>query len=385
MLVNEAASAVQRVSRMQPAVEATQPPAPGGDAASGLLSIADVERETGLSKDTLRMWERRYGFPLPLRDRIGERRYGLGDVQRLRLIKRLLDTGHRPGRVVALSQLELEVLGENDSRPRAGARHAGAGNESTPRKRPQGSAIPVRGGGPLDARWMAWVQGNQPEALRQAMHKHLLERGLVATVEELIAPLSVQVGEAWLAGRLTVFQEHLFSEVVQTVCREALTVVDVAHAVPPRVLLTTLAGERHSLGLLVAECFLALEGCERLALGPATPLDEIIEATRQLSPDVIALSVSAHAAPRAVLTDLRYLRERLGSSIEIWAGGNLPVLHRKPLGEGIVALRRAADIGAQVARWREGHADANGSKSRSEPRTGTTKRSKTAPDGARGV
>ena len=33
-----------------------------------LLSIAAVERDTGLSKDTLRVWERRYGFPSPGRD-----------------------------------------------------------------------------------------------------------------------------------------------------------------------------------------------------------------------------------------------------------------------------------------------------------------------------
>ena len=38
-------------------------------------SIADVERETGLGKDALRVWERRYGFPVPLRDRLGERVY----------------------------------------------------------------------------------------------------------------------------------------------------------------------------------------------------------------------------------------------------------------------------------------------------------------------
>ncbi|MET1081887.1 MAG: MerR family transcriptional regulator, partial [Burkholderiales bacterium] len=29
------------------------------------VSIATVERDTGLSKDTLRMWERRYQFPRP--------------------------------------------------------------------------------------------------------------------------------------------------------------------------------------------------------------------------------------------------------------------------------------------------------------------------------
>ena len=33
-----------------------------------LLAIGAVERDTGLSKDILRMWERRYGFPRPERD-----------------------------------------------------------------------------------------------------------------------------------------------------------------------------------------------------------------------------------------------------------------------------------------------------------------------------
>ncbi len=42
-----------------------------------ILNISAVERETGLSKDVLRMWERRYGFPKPPRDDNGERQYTL--------------------------------------------------------------------------------------------------------------------------------------------------------------------------------------------------------------------------------------------------------------------------------------------------------------------
>jgi len=42
---------------------------------STLLSISAVERETGLSKDVLRKWESRYGFPSPERDAVGERAY----------------------------------------------------------------------------------------------------------------------------------------------------------------------------------------------------------------------------------------------------------------------------------------------------------------------
>ena len=40
-----------------------------------LVSIRVVERETGLSKDVLRIWEKRYGFPLPERTELGERLY----------------------------------------------------------------------------------------------------------------------------------------------------------------------------------------------------------------------------------------------------------------------------------------------------------------------
>ena len=44
------------------------------------LSIAALELETGIAKDTLRVWERRYGFPQPQRDEFGERIYPLEQV-----------------------------------------------------------------------------------------------------------------------------------------------------------------------------------------------------------------------------------------------------------------------------------------------------------------
>ena len=55
------------------------------------LSIAAVERETGLAKDTLRVWEKRYGFPAPLRDAAGDRLYPSAQVVQLKLIRRLSD------------------------------------------------------------------------------------------------------------------------------------------------------------------------------------------------------------------------------------------------------------------------------------------------------
>src|ERR1700730_11838417 len=88
--------------------------------ARGSLGIAAVERDTGLSKDTLRVWERRYRFPLPSRDVSGERVYSRQDVEKLRVLKRLLDQGHRPGKVIGVGLGQPERLGGWANPPRGG-------------------------------------------------------------------------------------------------------------------------------------------------------------------------------------------------------------------------------------------------------------------------
>src|SRR5690349_20157754 len=75
-------------------------------------SIGAVERDTGVPKDTLRIWERRYGFPHPQRDIYGERQFSTEQVEKLRLIKRLLDRGHRPRKIIPLDIAELIRLAE---------------------------------------------------------------------------------------------------------------------------------------------------------------------------------------------------------------------------------------------------------------------------------
>ena len=82
------------------------------DSLDAVLDISAVERETGLSKDVLRMWERRYGFPKPGRDDNGERQYAAGEVTKLRTIKRLMDVGMRPGKIVGCTPAELTALAE---------------------------------------------------------------------------------------------------------------------------------------------------------------------------------------------------------------------------------------------------------------------------------
>lgn len=294
-------------------------------------SISDVERETGVPKETLRVWERRYNFPQPERDGNGERMYPLEQVARLRVVKRLLDMGYRPGKIMQLSTEELSNM----------ASKSGTGS------------IAGDAGDPVLRQCLAMIKAHQMHELRQKMAQSLLQLGLRRFVLELVAPLTTLVGETWAAGGLAIFEEHLFAEMLQSVMRNAIFSANqqVGHAdAVPRILLTTVPQERHGLGLLMAEALFALEGAHCVSLGVQTPLADIVEAARVQRADIVALSFSSVMSPRAAVDNVIELQSRLGDRVQVWAGGSCAALARRQLGPNRVLDLH--DIDAAVGRWR---------------------------------
>ena len=57
------------------------------------LAIKDVAERTGIAAGTIRMWEQRYGFPVPGRNASGYRRYTEDDVDALRKVLALRHRG----------------------------------------------------------------------------------------------------------------------------------------------------------------------------------------------------------------------------------------------------------------------------------------------------
>ncbi|MBG7619665.1 MerR family transcriptional regulator [Herbaspirillum sp. AP02] len=75
-----------------------------------LLRPGAVARQLGMSVETLRAWEHRYGLTSSQHSGGGQRLYSQDDLQRLGWIKRLVDAGHRIGKLAALSPQDLEAL-----------------------------------------------------------------------------------------------------------------------------------------------------------------------------------------------------------------------------------------------------------------------------------
>lgn len=320
------------------------------------LSIAAVERETGLAKDTLRVWEKRYGFPAPLRDAAGDRIYPLAQIVQLKVIRRLLDAGMRPGKVVPLDNDALQALLAHHAAPALDNAASSAvqkpvnpksATKPTPLQAWQAPEIPAL----LDA-----IAAHDPQVLRHTLLQAQWRMGLAHFVTDVVAPLTTAVGEAWAQGRFEIFEEHLYTEVITGVLRSAIaTLAMPPQSLGPRVLLTTVQREPHGLGLLMLEALLTLEGCVCISLGTQTPLSDIVQAAQAHRANVVALSFTNLQSGPVVITELRELRRQLPPERALWVGGSCNALYQKPL-LGITAVQSLSALAPLVTQWRSNSA-----------------------------
>jgi DNA-binding transcriptional MerR regulator/methylmalonyl-CoA mutase cobalamin-binding subunit len=291
------------------------------------LTIAAVERETRLSKDTLRAWERRYGFPAPLRDGNGERRYPADQVERLRLMKRLVDQGYRPGK---LARMPAEQLAALAPRSTASAEHPTGQDDGTV------------------GQLLTTIKHN-PRGFRHAMSQQIARKGLERFVHHVAAPLTQAVGLCWQEGSFEIFDEHLYTEETARVLRQTIAALpEDRHA--PCILLTTLPGEPHILGLLMVEALLALDGAACVSLGAEMPVSAIVRAAAAYEADIVALSFSEASASRHNGAMLRQLRQALPAATALWAGGAGIDIHGKI--EGVHLLPSLEAGQRALADWR---------------------------------
>ncbi len=292
-----------------------------------LLNISAAERETGLSKDVLRVWERRYAFPKPGRDDNGERQYAVVEVAKLRAIKRLMDVGMRPGKIIHSSLDELNALAQ--SRAQEG----------------RDTVAPA-----LERDVIGMLQGHDAAALQHALANMLMRQGLQRFVLDTVTALNRTVGDAWMRGELQVFEEHLYTEQLQVALRTAINAFP-RQTGTPRVLLTTFPAEQHGLGLLMVEALLVPEGAQCISLGVSTPLEDIRRAALAHKVHLVALSFSAAFPVRQASEGLAMLRRELPQTTTLWAGGEMTRRVRRTL-PGVVLIPDLAVTAGALLSWR---------------------------------
>jgi len=290
-------------------------------ARSSHYPIRAVSRMTGLSLDTLRAWERRYGAVVPVRDDRG-RSYSTADVARLKQLAALVESGHAIGRIAPLSNAALHKL-----------REAGA--------EPHGSAPATVDLEPIRAAMRSY----DLPAIESLFNRHAVVLPPADLIFSVVLPVLRDLGERWAAGNARPAQEHLVSAVVRSVLGGLLRTLPRSPGAQ-KIVLATPAGERHELGLLAAAVLAAAKGSDVLYLGPDLPAVDIAHATTISAADILLIASTNQAIDPDELKAL----SRLPGRVQIWAGGPRAIETRAVLGNRVRILERLEDLPAMLDR-----------------------------------
>lgn len=259
-----------------------------------LHSIGAVERDTGIKRDTLRVWERRYGFPKPARNDKGERLYPEDQLRQLQRIHRLLNQGFRAGTLLPpdeaiLGKLESELL-------------------TTSLPSPAIDQI-------LDV-----VASADATALQAHFDQLFSEQGLEMFITKTVAPLLHTVGEQWASAQLQIFEEHFVSQQLTQFLNSKLASMPKTIS-QTKVLLATLPGEEHTLGLLMVNAILSAHNIPTINLGSQVPMDQISAAIEKFNINKVGITFSGAYQYNRIRDDLHEMRSLISDDVEIWIGG----------------------------------------------------------------
>lgn len=292
------------------------------DSEASRWPMGAVTRRTGIGEHTLRAWERRFGFPAPDRLKSGHRRYPAEQVQHLMLINTALKFGYRAGDIVPLGRNELEEL----------LRDCGVQDEGVP------TGITA---GIIDDTIRACTLFDR-DALASALNTDASLLGVHRFLRERVVPLLEEIGNAWVQGRIEVRHEHFFSEVLEDTLRGLRSGLESAGKGRP-VVLATLPGELHNLGLHIVALAVAAAGRRVRVLGPHLPVNEIVQAADATDAAVAGLSISLFGTHKKTVEAVRELRGGLRPTTRMWLGGS-GAAHLDDLPDGVEIVVTLDDI-----------------------------------------
>lgn len=264
--------------------------------------IGTLARLTGVTTHAIRIWERRYSALAPSRTAGGARLYTDGDVQRLRLVKKLLERGYTISAVAKLDIAELARLAPLE----AAASSPAPGSESEARARL------------LIEELLAAIAELDLERAGRTLLQATNAFSPHDLVTQVLAPTLDQIGQRWESGEICVASEHAASALLRTQLGALLAAQPVGGK--PPVVCTTPAGEQHELGALLAAVLIAMHGRRAIFLGANLPAEQVAQAARLSKAGAVALSlvgISSDLARQELLT----ICKALPPGVEVLVGG----------------------------------------------------------------
>ena len=250
-------------------------------------SINVVSARVGLTPDVIRVWERRYGAVKPERTATNRRLYSQDQIERLSLLRDVIQAGHSIGNVAALPTPTLRKLAVEKPAATLGA-----------------SMSPFLDDG------IAAVKKFDGPALDETLKRAAIDLGGQGVLQRVIAPLAQSIGDLWRDGTITAAHEHFASVVIRLFLGHAAKSFG-GSEYSPTIVVATPTGQIHELGALLAAAGAAHLGWRVCYLGAGLPAAEIAGAAAQSRARAVALSLVYPEDDENLPKELSRLREFL--------------------------------------------------------------------------
>jgi len=260
--------------------------------------IHRVAKLTGLSKDVIRVWERRYGLVKPSRSSNRYREYSDEEVALLRFVKNQMEQGATIGSLAA------------------------EGHDSLVARMRIATPVSAEDQKPHD-RLLDDLMGALDPLDKAGFERRL--NGAVAVipfeeaVQRILLPLQRRIGELWHEGRLNVAVEHYVTKIIQQKLFSVMNQLPV-NEFGPRILIACPEGETHEIGAQAVAYIAATKGCHVYYLGPNLPFSGLSTFCEQITPDLVLLSLTEVRSEAAALQQLQEL-EQLATRWPVAVGG----------------------------------------------------------------
>ena len=272
---------------------------------STLHPIQVVSQRTGLSKDVIRAWEKRYSIVDPKRQASGRRLYSDQDIQRLSLLHKVTQGGRRISDVSALSDEDLAALLAESHSTLAISKKPGDSQVNEYDKYLQ----------PL----VASINNLDEAGIYQSLVNASLSLPQITFFEQVLSPALQYMGQSWKTGEIRIGHEHLASTQIK---RFLLNLLEREFPTGPSLLVTTPVGQRHEMGALMAAIVAAMDGWKARYMGPDMPATEIVAAAQATQAKGILLSLVSRADEKLLKQEINTLASALPDDMFIIIGGS---------------------------------------------------------------
>lgn len=312
-------------------------PADPADSAVPRYPVRVVATRTGLSPHVLRAWERRYQVVVPTRSEGGQRLYSDLDIERLRRLRRLVESGHAISRLAGLSLEQLDqVRGEEPQRAEPGGEMEEAGSRVEEA---------------LDA-----ATRFDSARFEAVLERAAISLGVSTFLDQIAVPSLQRIGQAWADGSFSVAQEHMATAAFRRVLGWLLRINEVSGPAP-HIVVATPSRQLHELGALMAAVSAAAEGWRVTYLGPDLPLADLVGAVQETGADAVALSIVSPDESDGLFAALRRPGEGLPAEVPLIVGGAaMQQRRREAESVGALVVETMPEFRALLARLSEGRA-----------------------------